>query len=81
MWQSTTDGLWNKESRPMIAEWKPYPQIRPPVSGTYLVTYKTGGVQFRHYNRTDDNSGAFTDYKAEVVAWDFRPRPYEEGSK
>lgn len=65
----------------MIAEWKPYPKIRPPVSGTYLVTYKTGGVQFRHYNRTDDNNGAFTDYKAEVVAWDFRPRPYEEGSK
>lgn len=62
----------------MNAEWKPYPKVRPPKSGTYLVTYKTGGVHFRHYNRIDENHGCFTDYKTTVVAWDFRPRPYEE---
>lgn len=65
----------------MIPEWKPYPKIRPPVSGTYLVTYKTGGVHFRHYNRISEDQGSFTDYRTTVVAWDFKPRPYKEGAE
>lgn len=62
----------------MIADWKPYPKIRPPKSGSYMVTYKSGGINFRYYNKIGENSGDFTRYHTEVIAWDFKPEGYKE---
>ena len=61
----------------MIADWKPYPEIRPPRSGSYIVTYKSGGINFRYYNKMSDTAGSFTTYHANVIAWDYIPEPYK----
>ena len=65
----------------MIADWKPYPQIRPPRTGSYVVTNQNGGVNFGYYEKTDENHGHFSVYRTKVIAWDYRPDGYREGSK
>lgn len=43
-----------------------------------MVTYKSGGINFRYYNKIGENSGDFTRYHTEVIAWDFKPEGYKE---
>lgn len=59
-----------------VIEWHPYPQERPPETGSYLVTYASGGTNFRHYNKMSDAEGEFTTYHTIVIAWANRPKPY-----
>ena len=61
----------------MKAEWKPYPKIRPPMSGTYLVTNHKGGVNLGHYEKIDEEHGHFNLHRARVIAWDYRPQGYK----
>lgn len=61
----------------MNAEWKPYPKVRPPKSGSYLVTNQKGGVNFGHYEKTNEEEGHFNVYRTRVIAWDFKPQGYE----
>lgn len=65
----------------MIAEWKPYPQIRPPRTGSYIVTHQNGDVNFGRYEKIDEDHGNFNLYRCDVIAWDYRPDGYKEGSK
>lgn len=60
-----------------VIEWHPFPKEMPPESGSYLVTYASGGTNFRHFNKLTETSGQFTNYHTTVIAWAFRPQPYE----
>lgn len=63
----------------MEADWKPYPKIRPPRTGSYIVTHQGGGVNFGRYEKVDDEHGHFNlSYKTSVVAWDYKPQGYKE---
>lgn len=61
----------------MKADWKPYPKIRPPRTGTYLVTHQNGGVNLGRYEKIDEQHGHFNLYRCEVIAWDYRPEGYK----
>lgn len=64
----------------MIAEWKPYPKIRPPRTGTYIVTNQNGGVNLGRYEKIDEENGHFNVFRTRIIAWDYRPNGYKEGA-
>ena len=62
----------------MKAEWKPYPKIRPPETGSYIVTHQNSGVNFGRYEKIDDEHGYFClGGRTSVIAWDYRPEGYK----
>lgn len=64
-----------------VIVWHPYPQTRPEETGSYLVCYESGGVNFGYYNHYEDENGqslgSFSSYRRKIVAWAEKPKPYD----
>ena len=61
-------------------EWFPYPETRPMKTGSYLVCYETGGVNFGYYNHyegDEESYGSFSSYRRKIIAWAEKPAPYK----
>lgn len=61
-----------------VITWQPYPEVRPSKTGSYLVCYESGGINFGYYNRNDEDpaDGAFSQYHRKIIAWATKPKPY-----
>lgn len=64
--------------------WNPYPQVKPPAEGKWLVQDTRGNIEIREFHSDYDPEGCndwwtkTPSYKAEAVAFMALPKPYTE---
>lgn len=62
--------------------WNPYPQVKPPAEGKWLVQDTRGNIEIREFHSDYDPEGCndwwtkTPSYKAEAVAFMALPKPY-----
>lgn len=67
--------------------WNPYPQVKPPAEGKWLVQDTRGNIEIREFHSDYDPEGCndwwtkTPSYEAEAVAFMALPKPYTENKK
>lgn len=67
--------------------WNPYPQVKPPAEGKWLVQDTRGNIEIREFHSDYGPEGCNDwwtkthSYEAEVVAFMVLPKPYTENKK